>query len=180
MKKIKAGDILFASHLLEGTDFQDVIVLIVDNNEDGIFGLILNRPSHMPISEIFNIKLPVEVKHRLVYMGGPVDEDMLLTIIIHPEEQTVRGGKRLSPTVEYGGKWESIQEIVESDDKSVRTFLGYTGWKERQLAGEINEGSWTLYHDIDTEQILTDWYEPLTVKRREILAYLDELGTEEE
>ncbi len=180
MKKIQAGDVLFASHLLEGTDFQDTIILIVDNNEDGVFGLIINRASHMPLSEIFNISLPVSVTTRLVYMGGPVDEDMLLTIVIHPEEQAVRDGKTLSPTVEYGGKWENLQEIVESDDKSVRTFLGYTGWKERQLHGEINEGSWTVYRDIDTEQLLTDWYEPLTIKRREMLAYLDELGVEDE
>ncbi len=177
-KRITGGDILFASHTLAGTFFEDTLILIVENNEDGIFGLILNRPSRMPVSEVFNVELNTHITERVMYIGGPMDDDMLLTISIHDSPEQFRDGKALSETVEYGSRWENIEKIIESNEKTVRTFLGYTGWKESQLRDEIKEGSWTLYRGIETKKVLEDWYEPQFVKRRYIEGYLDSLSQE--
>jgi len=145
----------------------------VDNNKDGVFGVILNRPSRMPLNEIFNVTFDVPITDHMIYSGGPMDDDMLLTLRIHDDADLI-GGIALSDTVEYGGQWESIETILMSDDRKVRMFLGYAGWKEDQLHGEIAEGSWTIYRGIDTQTVLEEWYTPLFEKRRDIIKYLEE------
>ncbi len=170
--KIKGGEILYASHTLDGTYFENALILLVDNNQDGVFGVILNRPSRMPLNEIFNVTFNIPINDHLIYSGGPMDDDMLLTLRIHDGSGSI-GGIALSDTVEYGGQWESMETILMSDDRKVRMFLGYAGWKERQLDGEIAEGSWTIYRGIDTKQVLDDWYNPLFEKRRDIVNYLE-------
>ncbi len=172
--KIKGGEILYASHTLDGTYFENALILLVDNNSDGVFGVILNRPSRMPLKEIFNVSFDVPITDHIIYPGGPMDDDMLLTIRIHHGTDSI-GGIALTETVEYGGKWGSIERILMSDDQKVRMFLGYAGWTERQLQGEITEGSWTIYRGIDTERLLSDWYTPLFEKRRAIVAYLEKM-----
>ncbi len=149
---ITGGEILYASHTLNGTYFENALILIVDKNSDGVFGVILNRPSRMPLNELFNVTFDVPITDHIVYSGGPMDDDMLLTLRIHDIDDTL-GGIPLSDRVEYGGQWESIETILMSDDLCVRIFLGYAGWKERQLNSEINEGNRTLYRQLNTQII---------------------------
>lgn len=171
--KIVGGEVLYASHQLDGTYFENALILLVANNSDGVFGVILNRPSRMPLTEIFNRSFDLPIRDRLIYAGGPMDDDMLLTLKIHDGSDT-NGGIALSDSVEYGGQWDSVETILQSDDRKVRTFLGYAGWREGQLDGEIEEGSWTIYRGINTEKLLTDWHEVLFEKRRDIASYLKE------
>ncbi len=171
---IKGGEILFASPSLEGTYFENAIILIIDKNVDGLFGVILNRASNMPVSEIFSIKLDIPITSRLIYIGGPVDDDMLLTLTIHDNDSQWRDGTLVSEQVELGGQWKDIDEIMMTDSKNVYLYLGYSGWQEDQLLEELDEGSWTLYHGINTREILKDWYNPIAIERQEIDNYLKE------
>lgn len=172
-QNIKGGEVLFASHTLAGTYFEDALILLVANNRDGVFGVILNRPSRMPLTEVFNKTFDIPVTDRIFYAGGPMDDDMLLTLKIHDGSE-VSDGIALSETVEYGGIWDSVETILQSDEAKVRTFLGYAGWREGQLDGEISEGSWTIYRGINTEKLLLDWQWNFLEKRRDIIAYLEE------
>lgn len=171
--RIKGGELLYASHTLDGTYFENALILLVANNRDGVFGVILNRPSRMPLKEMFNIDFDLPITERLIYTGGPVDEDMLLTIRIHDNSDTI-GGIALSESVEYGGHWDSIKSILMSSEQEVRIFLGYAGWQEAQLDREISEGSWSLYRGINTQELLMDWYSSPYEKRRDIVKYLEE------
>ncbi len=171
--RIKGGEILFASHTLEGTYFENALILLIDNNRDGVFGVILNRPSHMPLSETFNYSFDLPITSRMLYIGGPVDEEMLLTLSLIDDPSESKGGMFVSDGVELGGTWENMEEIIMSDEKSVHIFLGYTGWSEKQLQEELAEGSWKLYKGFDTRKVLQDWCEPLALKRRDIEAYLE-------
>ncbi len=176
--KINGGEILYASHVLNNSYFENAIILITENNEDGIFGVILNRPSRMPLSEVFNIPLDVPIQKRLLYSGGPMDEDMLLILRITnsqcDDEFEDRKGKKILENVELGGAWGSIENIVISSEEEVHLFLGYAGWQEEQLQDELDRERWILYRGINSKEILTDWIEPITEKRREILKYLEE------
>ncbi len=172
--RIKGGELLYASHTLNGTYFENALILLVANNKDGVFGVILNRPSRMPLKEIFNITFDVPITDHLIYSGGPMDEDMLSTIRVH-NSSTLNGGIALSNRVEYGGQWSKMEDMLMSDDRSVRMFLGYAGWREQQLSDEISEGSWTLHRGADVEKVLNDWHTPLFQKRRDIEGYLSRL-----
>ena len=70
------GVVLQATDLLEGSYFEDAVILIAVHDENGSFGLMLNRPSHMPISEVFTPVPDMTDPKRPFYIGGPVDEDV--------------------------------------------------------------------------------------------------------
>lgn len=177
IEKIRGGEILYASHRLNNSYFENAVILITENNADGIFGVILNRPSRMPLSEVFNIPLDVPIKERLFYSGGPVDEDMLVVLRIMDKHSEDRKGKKILKDVELGGAWGSIENLVMQSEEEVHLFLGYAGWQEEQLRDELERERWILYRGINSKEILSDWVEPVAEKRRDILNYLEEKNT---
>lgn len=170
--KINGGDVLFATLKLESSYFERALILIVDNNRDGIFGVILNRPSHMPLSELFTVDSDLSSVKRTIFSGGPMDEDMVLTLKIHKNAQTFTDGLAVSDLVEYGSHWHSIDDLLTSQEDEVYIYLGYAGWREQQLADEIKEGSWFLFRNINTKELLQEWFTPPFTEHKDILEYL--------
>lgn len=175
--RIRGGEILYASHNLINSYFENALILITENNADGVFGVILNRPSRMPLREVFNISLDVPIEKRLFYSGGPVDEDMLVVLRLTESDSEDRKGKKILKDVELGGAWGSIENLVMTSEEEVRLFLGYAGWQEDQLWDELERERWLIYRGICSKEILTDWIEPAFEKRRDILKYLEEKDT---
>lgn len=167
---IRGGEVLFASHTLNGTYFENAVILLLEDNFDGIFGIIINRESKIPLNEVFNSVS--ESDKRRINIGGPVDEDMVFTLRI--AQPLLDGEKELVHGVSYGRIWKSSKEMISSDEKSNFLFLGYAGWKRKQLVEEIEEGSWLLYREVNVADILQKGQSNELNKRREIETYLKE------
>jgi putative transcriptional regulator len=76
LKKLATGSILLARDELKDPNFDSTVVLICVHSLEGSYGLVLNRPSHMPLSEIFDGFHDSKLK-REIYIGGPVSQDEL-------------------------------------------------------------------------------------------------------
>ncbi len=138
------GTVLHATDNLNGSYFEGAVVLIAVHDENGTFGLMLNRSSHMPLQEVFNpVPDVVDVK-RPFYIGGPVDEEGLHLLHICSEFDT-NNGLQIVDGLELGGEWDNIEEILQSDPSKTLLFLGYSGWDAGQLEDELEEGSWNTY-----------------------------------
>ena len=123
VKRLCNGALLFASEELQDGNFVDSLVLICIHNADGAFGLILNRPTHMPLVEVFNID-PVYLNvRRSIYMGGPVDEEVLN--ILHITDTPATNAFRVQGRVFLGGEWSSVESILDENQEDVRMFLEY-------------------------------------------------------
>lgn len=175
MNSFTGGDVLYATVALDGSYFENALILIVDNNKDGLFGLILNRPSHMPIKELFNGIHGAPGDHRTIYSGGPVDEDMVLTLRIGINRPSGSDSKLIGDSIEYGTHWHSVDDLLTTTEEDVQIYLGYVGWRERQLDDEIREESWTLYKGIDSLQLLRSLDSTQLMERAEILSLLIKL-----
>ncbi len=171
--KVQSGDILLAKPLLDGSYFQGAVILIVIFNEEGAFGLILNRSSVMPIREVFDPVPDVKVQRRQFFIGGRVDEESLHILRLVPHFSGE--GFPFTAGVELGGNWDSIEELLKTDEVNQRLFLGYTGWGKDQLEDEIDEGSWELFRSVDVKKVLKEWQNPPALKRDEIVKYLNDL-----
>jgi putative transcriptional regulator len=139
------GTLLAANEILEDPNFRNAIVLLCRHDADGAYGLVLNRPAHMPLREVFENppKGPEGTSgSRRVYIGGPVQPEELQVLDL--AEDPVAESVAVAPGVHVGGRWDSLESILSRPASSLRLFLGYAGWGPGQLEDEIAEGAWEV------------------------------------
>ena len=138
---IKPGDLLVASLEMNDDFFDNSVILISAINVHAVVGFIINRPSTMPVTELFdNLDNFYKTLKRRVFIGGPVEENTLHLIAF-----SQFGGKEIVPGVRMGGSFSSVEEMLNSDERQNRLILGYTAWGVEQLNNEIRNGHWLVY-----------------------------------
>jgi putative transcriptional regulator len=170
--RLGTGCVLLARVVLDDPNFASAVVLICNyDKEDGAYGLVLNRPSHMPLSEIFDGFTDM-IGNREVFIGGPVQQEILQVIQITnvPQQES----HQIAPRVFLGGKWENLDSVLMLGQESMRLFLGYSGWAPFQLETEIVAGAWDVYR-LDVEKLLMNSRDMLSTDVRTISSYLDSL-----
>ena len=140
--QLTSGTVLVAREVLQDPNFKDTVVLVCIHSDEGSYGLVLNRISHMPLSEIFDGLTEIPLT-REILIGGPVQQHELQVIDITstPAEDAFR----LSEGIYLGGKWSEMNDMIQSDPSTTRLFLGYSGWGPGQLESEITIGAWEMY-----------------------------------
>jgi putative transcriptional regulator len=157
LDRLKPGVFLLARDLSD-PNFNHTLVLVCQHGPEGSYGLVLNRPSHMPLSEVFD-KPPAwegdetggAARKQRMYIGGPVQPEELQ--ILQVTRSPVPGSYSVAPEVYLGGYWSDLKDILSLDPKTVRLFLGYSGWGADQLAHEVELGAWEVW-DVDVKKLL--------------------------
>jgi putative transcriptional regulator len=132
-----AGKLLVASPLLVDGNFHQTVVLIIEHDRDnGAIGLVLNRPSPVPIGEILEAWHAPASDPKVVFVGGPVQRDVAIGLgrTARSDAKAVVG---LMGMVDLGESPETEEVLGD-----VRVFSGYSGWEAGQLEAEIDEGAW--------------------------------------
>lgn len=134
-----AGSLLIAHpSQVDGYFKRTVVLLVVHSVEDGSLGLILNRPLNQKLGDYNSEFSNTEFASVPLFDGGPVSRDRLILVAW---KQLAEGAIKL-----YFGIDESkAREILANDPEfEVRGFLGYSGWSEAQLEGELQMDAWVL------------------------------------
>src|SRR5580698_866243 len=71
------GQLLLDGGKLQGSFFHRSVVLICQHDEEGAFGLILNRSSENTVGEALVANLSDTVKEQPLFVGGPVQPGTL-------------------------------------------------------------------------------------------------------
>ncbi len=136
------GKILIAEPFLQGPYFGRSIVYLTEHGKDGAVGFVLNKPSELYLDEI--IEDLYSLKGEL-FIGGPVQSDTLH--FIHSLGDVVPGAVKISNSLYWGGDFDVIKQLINEnkiDNRSIKFFLGYSGWSPGQLENEIAEKSWIV------------------------------------
>lgn len=150
------GKLLVASpHLADGNFFRSV-VLMVKHDEEGAFGLILNRPLSSSLGEVWKavaeeFQLEEEVSsEQPIYLGGPVQGPLVAIHQVkkYSESQVITG-------VHFAAHRDFLRKVISKTKKPFRVFSGYAGWGGGQLEGELEAGGW-LVTETDKELIFYD------------------------
>jgi putative transcriptional regulator len=138
-----AGMLLVASPRLEDANFRHSVVYLVEHNDTGTLGFIINRPLELPLSELWSEVPPGLAVARLAGEGGPVDRHKGL--LLHAC-MDLAGAHPVSPTVAVGGDVDALAARWPDggDVSGPRLFLGHSGWGLGQLERELEEGAWIL------------------------------------
>ncbi|MCB0909694.1 MAG: YqgE/AlgH family protein, partial [Nocardioidaceae bacterium] len=69
MTLIAAGVLLVATPALVDPNFTDTVVLLLDVDDNGALGVILNRPSPVPVAEVLEAWGSVVVEPDVLFRG---------------------------------------------------------------------------------------------------------------
>ncbi len=143
---LRMGDLLVATPSLLDPNFERTVVLVLDLDENGALGVVLNRPSTVEVREILPDWTAVARAPEVLFQGGPVSTDSALAVGasmgdgIDPSVEPV-GFRRLYDDVGIVDL-DTPTEVVAPALTGMRIFAGYAGWGEEQLEAEIRSGSW--------------------------------------
>ena len=142
MTPIAAGMLLVATPTLVDPNFTDTVVLLLDVDDNGALGVILNRPSPVPVSEVLEAWGSVVVEPDVLFRGGPVSTEGALAVGLLRTADDVPVGFR-GVTGRLGlVDLDTPVELLDGSLEGLRIFAGYAGWGAGQLQGEVEEGSW--------------------------------------
>jgi len=134
------GQLLIASPSLLDPNFKRTVVLVTEHTEDGAAGLVLNRPSPSPVTELVpQLEALVEDDDQ-VWIGGPVQTNAVLVLgeFVDPDEAAVP----LFGTLGFPSL-EDPEEVVPATTRR-RVFAGYAGWGAGQLESELERDDWIV------------------------------------
>jgi putative transcriptional regulator len=138
-----AGRLLVASPILLDPNFLRTVVLVLDHDGDGTLGVVLNRPTTVPVASVLPGWADVVDDPPVLFDGGPVSADSALAVACVPEaegEDPVGFRRLFGPTGMVD--LDTPREVLAPAMTRMRIFAGYAGWGGGQLEAEIDEGSW--------------------------------------
>ena len=137
------GQLLLATPRLLDPNFTRAVIFLLDHDDDGALGVIINRPSQLPLSAVLPGWSAAVTAPPLLFSGGPVAPESALAVGLSLGAGPDEGFKRL--TGDYGlVDLDADPALVLADLVGVRVFSGYAGWGAGQLEDELAEGSWYL------------------------------------
>lgn len=80
------GRLLVATPALADPNFDRAVVLLLDHDEEGSLGVVLNRPTPVGVSDILESWAELAGEPRVVFQGGPVSLDSALGVAVVPGE----------------------------------------------------------------------------------------------
>jgi putative transcriptional regulator len=148
--KYLKGQLLLDSGQLYGSFFQRTVVLICEHNEEGAFGLVLNRAMGNKVGEMLVADLPDTLKECPLYLGGPVQPTALS--FLHSD--SFIPDANVMPNLSVNHSLDALLEIGGSfsSTRKVKMFAGYSGWSPGQLEDEMLRDAW-LTHPASLELV---------------------------
>lgn len=156
-----APGLLLAMPQLVDPNFTRAVVLMIEHDTSGSFGLVINQPSEMGAGDLLQ-NLQIQWRgdaDEVVWSGGPVmptsgwvlhaPVDWITDTAATIEEGStiaVHEGLSLSTSP------EKLKSLAENPPDHVRILLGYSGWGPGQLADEMARGSW-LHADVTPDLV---------------------------
>jgi putative transcriptional regulator len=142
-RKIAPG-LLLAMPQLADPNFARSVVLMVEHNEEGSFGLIVNQPAEQHVGEILG-QLGITWNgdsNAVVRSGGPVmpQSGWLIhepTTLTDPDDSIL-----LAPGIALSTSETQLRRLAERPPRNIYFVMGYAGWGPAQLEYELSEGAW--------------------------------------
>jgi len=143
-----AGRFLVATPLISTPPFARSVILLLEHDESGAIGVVLNRDSELPLEELLPEALPYVVDPPNIFLGGPVSTETALGLAMAPANSFLRPAAL------------GTIGLVDPTDpppgvSAMRIFAGYAGWDPGQLEAELEEQVWWVTL-ADVDVIFTD------------------------
>jgi|SRR5579884_726882 len=135
------GQLLIAGPGLIDPNFWRTVVLVVEHNEEGAFGVVLNRPSETLVGEAVPELAEIVDPDQPLFIGGPVQPSAVIVLgrFEDPGEAALLAFDDVG-VLRAGSPPEELSPAL----RDARAFVGHAGWAAGQLDDEIESGDWIL------------------------------------
>jgi putative transcriptional regulator len=140
--KPSKGRLLLSEPFMGDYYFGRSVILLAEHNEEGSFGIIMNKPVTAGFNEV--LKNFPEFNAQ-IYLGGPVETNSLF--YVHTIGEQLEGAVEIIKGLYWGGDLEALKEMIilgTIQPADIRFYLGYSGWGANQLDGELKRNSWVI------------------------------------
>jgi putative transcriptional regulator len=138
LNKSLQGQLLVASPHLPDPNFFRAVVLIIQHDEEGAFGLILNRPLDQTVAEIWELVADSPCScQQAMNLGGPVEGQLTG---VHCN--AAAAARQVIPGVYFSIEPDELERVIRDPHGPFLLFSGYAGWGEGQLEQELKVGGW--------------------------------------
>jgi putative transcriptional regulator len=135
------GQLLIAGPTLLDPNFWRTVVLVIEHNEEGALGLVLNRSSETTVGEAVPQLEDLVEPTELLFIGGPVQPSAV--IVLAEFEDPTDAALIAFDDIGVLGTGADSSELV-AGVRSGRAFVGHAGWGPSQLDAELERGDWIL------------------------------------
>lgn len=123
-------------------NFHRTVVLMLEHDDNGALGVVLNRPRKVGGGEAVPHWADRLAHPAHLHDGGPVSKDSVIGL---GRERSGTGEPAMSPLLGALG----VVDLHRSPDdlpavEQVRLFAGYSGWSAGQLDAEVAAGGWLV------------------------------------
>ncbi|HSS28478.1 MAG TPA: YqgE/AlgH family protein [Usitatibacter sp.] len=146
-----AGDFLVANKDLIDFNFAETVVLVTRSEPGGTAGLVITRPSLIPVSRLFPDMPKIASLPDMIFVGGPVAPDRVSFLFradsAPADSRFVMKGLYLSDSETL------LRSLLSRADpmQGLRIYLGSAGWGPTQLENERLRGDWHVMRgDVDS------------------------------
>lgn len=141
---LAGGTLLVADRRLNDPNFQKTVVLVITYDDHGTVGLVLNRQSDVPVSQLLPGVKEARNREDMAFSGGPVEPKSVLALL--RSKKGPEGAQHIT-----GDIWAILDQDLLQDTLSnhagpdtLRFYLGYAGWGPGQLEAEMEAGAWRV------------------------------------
>ena len=143
----RQGSLLIAAPFLRDYQFSRTVILMVEHNEEGSMGIILNKnfSNLMTLNEV--VPELASLPPIPLYKGGPVGRDTLF--YLHTLSY-LKDALPLGNGLYLNGDFNQMQQYILSGAPTqgvARFFMGYAGWQKGQLKQEMKQNTWIVNND---------------------------------
>lgn len=162
----RQGGLLISAPFLKDYHFSRSVILMVDHNEEGSMGLVLNK-SFSNLMTLNELVPSLEFVPPIpLYKGGPISRETIFFLHTLP---FLKGSYPMGNGLYLNGDFEEMKKYILGGGPTqgvVRFFSGYAGWRKGQLKQEIEENTWLVSNENKVDLLnmyLRDlWQETLT------------------
>lgn len=135
-----AGALLVAAPTLTDPNFFRSVVLLMNADEDGAVGVIINRMTDVPVREYLPDWCDLLAPPRMIFDGGPVRPETAIGVGVRPGVKPDAMWRPIPGGIGFIDVGQPPGEVIGVSE--TRIYAGYAGWGAGQLEAEMEIGSW--------------------------------------
>jgi putative transcriptional regulator len=164
------GKLIIATPKLNETPFSQAVVLIVQQNDTGTFGVVLNRPANDHVKRLWRTitGCPRSPSEDYISLGGPLTGPVFA---LHQDSGCSE--QRVDCGLYFATSPKNLRKLALEATRPFRIFFGAVAWQEGQLEKELESGVWvacTGTKDLIFADAQFQWELSLRSYGRELLA----------
>ena len=117
--------------------FRRTVVLVIEHNDEGAMGVVLNRASETRVTEVVPALAELAGEDELVHVGGPVSPEAVVALAEFDDP-----GDAGTPVIGPLGLLDP--DRPDAPLRRLRVYAGYAGWAPGQLEGELEQEAWIV------------------------------------